>query len=405
MKKYNQRGYSIIEIAIITVVVLMMSSFLAVNYFTLEDIKRNKQTAAQMEQIEEAIINYAAANHTDVNFVDAVNSAVGIITVRWTLPAGRPYLPCPDVTGDGLEDRVNIVIPAVVTITVGDDFDSVPNPLEVNGGGCFSSRGTVPWRTLDVPSIDPWGHRYTYRVANIFSNALIGFDQNTQANTAYNTRPLTVLANGNVRKETFSFDTVATVTATLAVWGSRLQNFMSPSVVCNQAPCPSSTVTLVAGIVATVAQTIFSPADTDFNGILETTLTIGGLVSGVPFVIVSHGKNGYGAVRELSAGGGYDCVPFPPPADADINEQQNAVWRAPISVNVSVGVSIDYICPDTGVGLTESGFVDGINNSRVDDSGEYDDIVSWMSLENMIAELNERQVFPAPLLPPIGLER
>jgi hypothetical protein len=63
---------------------------------------------------------------------------------------GKPYLPCPDTTGDGVGDRT-----------------TPPN--------CDSPEGDLPWAELGLPSTDNWTNHYRYRVTSAFSNNTTGF--------------------------------------------------------------------------------------------------------------------------------------------------------------------------------------------------------------------------------------
>ena len=161
-------------------VTLMMSSWLAVNYFELQRNSRYKETQRTIESIKEAVINYAA-NHAARSYV-VVNDSVAQ-PIRWRQPAGRPYLPCPDINGDGEEDRSPVLTALEITL-------NPPSYPQETGGDCFRNKGLVPWVTLDMPPTDSWGNRYTYRAGNNFSNAMVGFDQETRADQAYYTLSL-----------------------------------------------------------------------------------------------------------------------------------------------------------------------------------------------------------------------
>lgn len=435
----RQRGYNLVEITIVLTVVLMMSSFLAAVYFQFEEDGRNEQTARQVELIKESIVDYAAANKTAVRYVDAINLSVDVvttvtsaITVRWTLPAGRPYLPCPDIDGDGLEDRKPPLPPfSAITITTTVPVVSASYPLEINGG-CISSRGILPWRTLKTPGADPWGQRYTFRSAGIFSNSMTGFDQHTRANSVYKSRPLTLSASG-VLGFGATFDRAAHVASSISLTGIPIVNarqYFSPAVILTY---ESSTVAAdvrefvgelapsfvaLGGAPVTVVEPNF--AGPRFDAALTSRLGRPQIVSGVPFVVVSHGKNGYGGVRADEGGGGYFCRPFPDataittagfPEGVNFDERVNA-YRA-VAIGQPGGT---YNCPATDFAVSgrvvvylEISFIPGINygshSGRTEVLGGYDDIVGWMTMPELVSELTERGALPAQLWPPIGLER
>lgn len=83
--------------------------------------------------------------------LDQINEAL----MGYALAQNKPRLPCPDATtgansNDGLEDACG----TAATQTVG---------------------GNIPWVTLNVPSLDPWGQRYQYRVNSAYTDAVNGF--------------------------------------------------------------------------------------------------------------------------------------------------------------------------------------------------------------------------------------
>lgn len=135
----RMRGFSLIELAIVLVIVTLLIGGLAVPLTAQVQARRIAETRADMNTIREAIIGYAMRQ-----------------------PAGQPYLPCPD-DGSGLAE--------------GDEGSR-------DAGRCLNTRGKLPWRTLGVDNADAWGNRFTYAVTRDFTNdrSLIsvndGFDSN-----------------------------------------------------------------------------------------------------------------------------------------------------------------------------------------------------------------------------------
>ena len=84
---------------------------------------------------------------TRMSLGGAIDSLMGYAMSR----PGNPFLPCPDTTNDGLEDR-NVVT-----------------------GACLAAEGNLPWATLGFAGLDAWGNRLRYRVTPGFSNSLTGF--------------------------------------------------------------------------------------------------------------------------------------------------------------------------------------------------------------------------------------
>ena len=111
----KQSGYNLVEIALVLAIVLMISSLLAVKYYQVQRDARNAETARSIGLIKEAIMDYAAANGARSRIIVNANATQN---VQWRLPAGRPYLPCPDITGDGLEDRNAIPANPILMVNV-----------------------------------------------------------------------------------------------------------------------------------------------------------------------------------------------------------------------------------------------------------------------------------------------
>jgi prepilin-type N-terminal cleavage/methylation domain-containing protein len=117
IKKY-QIGFTLVEVAIVLVIVgLLVSAFLA-PLSAQRDLKDYSQVRTDLAQIQEALYGFAVAN-------------------------GR--LPCPDTIGnDGAED------PCVGTTSA------------------TSTGGNLPWVTLGVQANDPWNRPYQYRINDGF---------------------------------------------------------------------------------------------------------------------------------------------------------------------------------------------------------------------------------------------
>ena len=382
-KRSFQLGYNLVEIAIVLTVSLMLSSLLVVNYFQIEKVKRDNETAQAIENIKQAIVSYAA-KHTAKSYV-WVNGDVsgGGRVVSWRLPTGRPYLPCPDVTGDGLEDRRAFLGAATLRVKV------VGSELEA-GGDCYSNRGMVPWRTLQVPNTDPWGNYYSYRVDANFSNAAVGFDEETRADQGVYTRPLTVRV---LSSQTLAIRPLlaanSSVTRSLAG-----QNFISsndPSLVCLEAPCSAQATSVLAGEVVSKLVTV-QTGGYDAEGV-RTVYNTNDILAGVPIVILSHGQNGHGAVRPLQSGRGVSVLGCNRMPRGLHDEAQNSFWNS--------------VCPAPSGAVVgaQNGFVSRPRTDRSEDGvEEFDDIIAWMSSEELIAAMQAQRVLPVDSLPPIGLE-
>lgn len=123
----TQSGFTLAELAITMVIISLFIGALLGPISRQVDQSRANATQRQMEEIKDALLGHAAINL---------------------------QLPCPDVDGDGVEDRV-----------------AGPNPPNLTAGSCSNLIGTLPWATLNVNEADVWNTRYGYRVSQQFSVA------------------------------------------------------------------------------------------------------------------------------------------------------------------------------------------------------------------------------------------
>lgn len=127
--KQQQSGFSLIEMAIVLVIVGLLIAGLMLPMTAQLDQKNYNDTQKELSDLRDALVGYALS-HTALD--------------------GRPFLPCPDSSGDGFENR-----------------DAA--------GNCVTVQGAAPWVTLGLGQSDSWGRQYIYRVSNVFSNSNIGF--------------------------------------------------------------------------------------------------------------------------------------------------------------------------------------------------------------------------------------
>ena len=107
-------GFTLVEVAIaiaIAIIGLLLGALL-VPLATHSHASKNRATERDLKEIKQALIGFA-------------------------ISTGR--LPCPDTTGNGLENR--------------------PVPPD-----CVALEGNLPWSTLGVAAVDPWGYMFRYRV-------------------------------------------------------------------------------------------------------------------------------------------------------------------------------------------------------------------------------------------------
>lgn len=413
MTRLRQRGYNLVEIGVIFVGAILMTSYGVAKYQEYVFSQEVQATEAIIEDIKEAIVEYAAENRAPAFHVYNPASSV---TVYWSKPTGRPYLPCPDITGDGLEDRHGEALGTTLTIAISTTYS------ELRGDGinsCLRNKGMVPWRTLDTTPKDPWGNYFTYRVDPEFANALLGFDEQTVSDDSstygshvpnklpfhlgtLNGRP--AVFNTDVRVLTNPDRPSLTIIPAEAAnaWESQIYRENAPSLICADSPCHSSVVVsmtarVLRGEVAALPTVVRSGAVGRYGSNADlpvyVTLLQGNIIRGVPVVILSHGKNGYGAFYGTNDDGNLLCRRLPAGTNSD--EAQNAINYGTKKKGGT--------CPDTA-GMPQYGFVYHPPSLVLKSEGNFDDIVSWMSSENIVSELSRRGVFPVGKLPPLGME-
>ena len=427
-----------------------------------------------MLAIQEGVLNYAAKNKTAQRRVNVVyHGALSTVMVSDTLPAGRPILPCPDVNGDGLEDRQNRgALPppgteleiAVMGEVGAPDAQVTSNDL-LEHGNCILQKGALPWRSLPgvFRETDPWGNRYTYRVDSNFSNRYLGFDEHTRADSYDARNPWTDAGGvmspwhekrpadvGDMPTREFPFYNPTDFGA-----AAQVQVNERASVVCGRAPCPpvfGGSDAVVAGRLADevgVAVTVITWQRFAANGPPVQVVRIYDgpaqdpptppfeyeIVEGLPFVAVSHGSEDRGARLDShkspnGESGVFMAMPFDLWRASDVN---NALDFGLGQVPPGIGVGYDEILSaggfqildptveETNWGsllrsrLMDNGFVQprGVRivehsmraDVNPDAAGVHDDVVVWMTMEELNQAAYRARVLPAPPLPPFGILR
>lgn len=121
----TEQGFSLVELAVVLVIVALLSSGLMLGLSAQRDSAANQEVQRQLDTAREVLLGFAMTN-------------------------GR--LPCPAIptlasgaANAGLEDRANA------------------------NSACNRSHGVLPWATLGLPETDPWGQRLSYFVNSRFS--------------------------------------------------------------------------------------------------------------------------------------------------------------------------------------------------------------------------------------------
>ncbi|MCU0811387.1 MAG: prepilin-type N-terminal cleavage/methylation domain-containing protein [Thiobacillaceae bacterium] len=146
------RGFTLIELAIVLVIITILIGGLAMPLSAQIQARRVAETRQTMQEAREAIIGFAMTHQI----------------------AGQPYLPCPDTVGDGIENR-----------------DAT--------GICSSEEGLFPWVTMGTAGQDAWGNRLRYRVTAAFADGAAGFSNtdvgNIQVCSSSSCAPVDIASN------------------------------------------------------------------------------------------------------------------------------------------------------------------------------------------------------------------
>lgn len=121
MQKTTQTGFSLVEIAIVLVIVGLMIGGLLTPLSVQMEQRRVADTRRMLDEAKEALVGYAVRHG---------------------------HLPCPAISAaNGEEDR--------------------------NGYRCTDERrdGFLPWATLGLPKLDAWNHLYRYSVTPAFADS------------------------------------------------------------------------------------------------------------------------------------------------------------------------------------------------------------------------------------------
>jgi prepilin-type N-terminal cleavage/methylation domain-containing protein len=177
------RGFTLIEMAIVLVIVTILIGGLVMPLSAQIQARRIAETQKTLAEAREAIVGYAMSNTTSpctcaytsgvldspptTTCPPSLCSATYTITGTASLTLQqRHYLPCPDKLDDG--------DPATT-----DDGDGVEDRV---GADCAQSVGYLPWVTLGAAAQDAWGNRLSYAVTAPFANSSTGFSSTDPGN-------------------------------------------------------------------------------------------------------------------------------------------------------------------------------------------------------------------------------
>ncbi len=136
----KQRGFTLIELAIVLVLVTILIGGLAMPLSAQIQARRIAETKKTLEEAREAVLGFAMTHPIGAT--------------------GKLHLPCPDISNDGLEDR----------------------GLGGPEAECAAPSGLLPWVTLGAAAQDAWGNRLRYAVnagEPSFAHSSAGFSTST----------------------------------------------------------------------------------------------------------------------------------------------------------------------------------------------------------------------------------
>jgi prepilin-type N-terminal cleavage/methylation domain-containing protein len=148
----RQRGFSLVEMAVVLLIVGLLLGGLLGSVGALEKRRRATDTDARLEEIRDALVAFAIANRR---------------------------LPCP-------------ANPATPDTVAGAGLENAPTATGCAGG----ASGVLPAATLGLPAGDAWGRRFTYRVSAGFAGLAPAFDlASTGDNTIRNAAGVVLAAS------------------------------------------------------------------------------------------------------------------------------------------------------------------------------------------------------------------
>lgn len=199
----------------------------------------------------------------------------------------------------------------------------------VTGTDCTAAFGVIPWSTLGVQENDAWGRRFSYRVSPAFA-------------------------------DTNAAGTWATSTATSPA-------SLANQTVCSPTPTPSAPASFALCTLGDIA--VLSPTDT-------TKAPTTAVSTGVPAIIISHGKNGYGAyqpngIQMAGTGATHETANNGGGTDSSTLVGLTLAYRSRVFYTRGAMPATND-CSDTATGVPLC---------------EFDDIVVWISPSTLVARM------------------
>jgi len=150
----RQLGFSLMELAVVLVIVALLLGGLLVPFGSQRDIEMMRATEKSLVEIRESLIGFAAIN-------------------------GR--LPCP-AQGTIVSGIANAGVEATTgsgaSLTCACAATSSPGVATIGATACANAlstdsvEGVLPWATLGLLETDAWRNRYTYHVSSFFARGV-----------------------------------------------------------------------------------------------------------------------------------------------------------------------------------------------------------------------------------------
>lgn len=134
-------GFSLVEMAVVLAIVALLLGGILPTLSSQVGQQRRVETLKYIDDVRNALLGYAVANSR---------------------------LPCPDTTGDGIED-----IAAAVTTN-----DSPIAPQSTKKFSCGATAGKIPYNTLGVSATDSYNNKLVYAVTSAFGERKEIWDAN-----------------------------------------------------------------------------------------------------------------------------------------------------------------------------------------------------------------------------------
>lgn len=193
-----QRGFTLIELAIVLVIVTILVGGLAMPLSAQIQARRIAETNRTLEEAREAIIGYAMSHTTSTctcaytsgvldpattcqtNLCPTAVTGTATLTIR-----PRHYLPCPDLRNTDPEaNQDNDGVDGLTDLNNGVE-DRYKTGTNINR--CAAPSGNLPWVTLATAAQDAWGNRLHYSLTDaplttMYGNSSTGFSNSSTGN-------------------------------------------------------------------------------------------------------------------------------------------------------------------------------------------------------------------------------